>query len=83
MVGLAENKATQPSLAGAWAELRNKQIANILSWIGEHSKIYFAQVILLNDYDFHLPLKISLKLYVILLPPLRCFQWNLSISEYQ
>ena len=23
MVGLAENKATQPSLAGAWAELGN------------------------------------------------------------
>ena len=29
VVGLAENKATQPSLAGAWAELGK----NILSWM--------------------------------------------------
>ena len=25
VVGLTENKATQPSLAGAWAELNNKE----------------------------------------------------------
>ena len=28
MVGLAENKATQPSLAGAWAELGNNDPIN-------------------------------------------------------
>ena len=29
MVGLAENKATQPSLAGAWAELGKKKCIQI------------------------------------------------------
>ena len=28
-LGLAENKATQPSLAGAWAEL-GKMVANVI-----------------------------------------------------
>ena len=29
LVGLAENKATQPSFAGAWAELDNIKAKNI------------------------------------------------------
>ena len=30
VVGLAENKATQPSLAGAWAELGNNKVAKFI-----------------------------------------------------
>ena len=54
MVGLTENEATQPSLAGAWAELGKNRIQEeyILSPVGPYEGPY--------DQDPQIPLNAQL-----------------------